>query len=239
MMKTQLQQFGLSKKEATIYVALLEIGSGTAGRIAQKAKLPKSTVADTLKTLSKKELTNSFVKKSRHHYSASDPILFKEKLERQNETLEQYLPQLQALFVSKSFQPRIRFYEGKIGMRIVMNEMLSQKKEILAVSNVDDAFTRFHQYFPRFAAERIKNRIPIRIIAKDTPKARDRQQTSEKELRQMKLVKNIKDFPALLYLWDHCVAMITLKEDFMIVLVESRDITQTFRQMFELLWEDH
>ena len=56
--KKTLQNFGLSQKEADIYILLGKKGPLKSGEIAKQLKLNKGQVYRKLKTLQKKELSN-------------------------------------------------------------------------------------------------------------------------------------------------------------------------------------
>jgi hypothetical protein len=160
------------------------------------------------------------------------------QMKRQEEKLQSLLPELQALFLSKSTKPLLRFYEGKQGLLLILKEILEEADEMMAVGHVEDIFGKLHDYFPRFSHERAKKKIPLRIISRDSPMARERQRLGPEELRQVKIKETPIPFRAVFFGWKNKIAMITLQEDFIIVMIESADIAKTFRAMFEWLWHE-
>lgn len=117
---SQLNQTGLSDKEAAVYAALLELGGGFPSRIAEHAKIKRSTAYKVLLDLSVKGLANEIRKRNKVYYQPERP----EKLiryaknrirlaEDQLENTEKIVPKLTELFSSYDQRPKIRFYEGQ------------------------------------------------------------------------------------------------------------------------------
>jgi len=232
----ELEKFGLSEKEAQVYVACLELGNGSALRIAEKAKQPKSTTYDVLKNLSKKGMVTMYIKKKTKYFSTSDPIILKKTIQKQKEALESMWPELQALYNTAPHKPTVKFYEGKSGFRFVMNEILNEAKELISLSSIEDVWSTFSDFFPEFPEERTKRRIPIRIISRDSKKARERQKTGRAQLRTVKIMQTDIPFKSMLMIWNNKIALMSLGDDVIILIIESRDLVLTFKAMFELLW---
>ena len=55
----------------------------------------------------------------------------------------------------------------------------------------------------------------------------------------MKIVKTKILFNSLIWVWDNKIAMVTLKEDLMVVVLESKDLSNTFKAIFEMIWHCH
>lgn len=233
---SQLEKIGFSNNEAKIYLAALELSNGTAQSIADRCGLPKSTAYDAIKKLRKNGLMHSYLKGKRTYFSPADPEHLKKRIEVQNDALNEIFPELDALYGTSEQKPCVRYFEGKKGLGIVLKEILEEAKELICISSIQDLFDKLSEYYPQFTKQRIAHKIPIRIIARDSEKARDRQKMGPQELRVVKIIHTDIPFKALVYIWNNKVAMMTLKEDFMIVVVESKDIALTHKALFEWLW---
>jgi len=239
-MKTkQLENLGLTKKEALAYIACLELGNGSALKISEKARLPKSTTYDLLISLNKKGLVNIYPKKSRSYFSASDPNILLNKAEAQKKELEELIPELHALYHSAKGKPKIRFYEGKAGMEVLMKEVLEEADEMLAIASLHDTITQFKEYFPRFPKERVKKKIPLRIIYSPSPEAETYKTMDQKELRTSKIIDVPIPFKSALYLWRNKVAILTLRNDISITIIEDPETYKIQKVMFESMWKYH
>jgi len=68
-----LEEFGFTKRETRVYLALLELGPATVGPISSKTSLQRSKVYETLERLEKKGLASHSVVSKTKHFQASDP----------------------------------------------------------------------------------------------------------------------------------------------------------------------
>ena len=85
--------------------------------------------------------------------------------------------------------------------------------------------------------KRIKNRIPLRVILRDSATARDRQRLGIQQLREVKLVSNKYEFHGLIYVWKNKIAMFSLVNDFVAVVTESKELADIERAKFNNLWD--
>lgn len=237
MQIAKLQQLGLTQKEAQVYLAVLEIGHGTAQKIAEQSQLPKSTAYDVLKSLLAQGLIGVYVKKKRRYFVASSPDSLHDKLKKQEEVLQNCLPELHALYKGLAHKPKVRLYEGKVGIRPIVQETLVEAKEIVGFGSVDEVFSKLDQHFPSFSKERAKRRIPIRLFVCDTVLARKRAETGVGELREMKFFKPSFPFRSFIWVWGNKVAISLLGEEMQFLVIESRELVLMLRALFEDMWK--
>ena len=72
----KLEEFGLSEKEARVYLASLELGEATASDIAIKGNLPRTLVYDILERLIGQGLISYSIKNNKKHFLAVHPKEF-------------------------------------------------------------------------------------------------------------------------------------------------------------------
>ena len=94
MLFQDLQQFGLSEKEARVYMALLEIGEASIGLITKKSGVKRTTVYDVIEELKVSSLVGMIKKEKKTLYFAEDPRSLEGKLEERKESLKRMLPEL-------------------------------------------------------------------------------------------------------------------------------------------------
>ena len=166
-----LEQFGLSDKEAKVYLACLELGPSTAAQIAQKADVNRATTYVAIESLTKQGLLSSHEKDSKTFFSAEDPAMLKRLLDQQREevknklsSLEELLPELIKMHNYAGEKPKVRFFEGKEGLDTIKDEILKVKdKKIEAFFPIDDLIKVFsaeeeQKYFQRRLAKKISIR---------------------------------------------------------------------------------
>lgn len=233
-----IEGYGLTKKQANIYMACLELGPASVQKIAQKAGLPRSSVYEMLDFLKKKGFVSSFLKRKTKYFNPEDPKQLVELARSNLEQFERLLPQFNALYASKKDKPTTRFYEGREGMRLILEEILLEAKEVLGFVSADDLFEQLGDYFYDFVEKRVKNKIPARVIfCKDTKKSRERQNLGKIQLRTSKILSGQHEHHGALFIWKNKIAMLSFLEDFVAVVVESKEVAQMQRAMFEYLWD--
>lgn len=231
-----LAEYGLKEKEARVYLAALQVGSGSVLRISQKAGLARSTTDITLKSLRNKGLVSAFRKSSGHYYSAEDPHKIVSTLKSKTETIERSLPKLLALYGESMVRPTVRFYEGKRGIALILDEILDEARELLSFGSAEDLFETVES-FPVFVDKRVRAKIPIKVILTDSEKARERQGLGPTQLREVRIIGPEYSHHGVFYIWRNKVAMFSLKQEISVVLIESKELTQLQRNLFMALWD--
>src|SRR3990167_7985859 len=91
---TILEDIGLTNAEIKTYLALLELGTATAGPIIEKSGLQSSVVHMTLNKLIDKGFVSFVREGKRNFYQASNPKNIVEYIEEKKERFERLLPEL-------------------------------------------------------------------------------------------------------------------------------------------------
>jgi len=233
-----LEQFGLNKKQAKIYLVVLELGSATVNSIAHKSGIARSSCYDILDSLVKKGIASSFKKKTIKYFSVDDPRRIFELAKQKAEVLEKALPQLNALYASAKERPSIRFYEGIEGIKQIFEEMLEDNNpEILTFGSADALLEAMGDYHLDFVQRRIKAKIIARTILRKTKIAEKRKELGKHQLRQVKFVS--KDFNCYgnTTIFGNKVAFFSfIKDSIIAMIIESKEIANIQRAMFEYIW---
>ena len=157
-----LTKFGLSEKEAKVYLACLELGDSVASDIALKSNLPRTLVYDILERLIDLGLVSYSIRDNKKFFRASDPEELLRILHEKEEVVQKSLPELKNLQKMKGVKrPKIDVYEGKEGMKAVMDDILrSGVTEFLAYGSSRSSF----EVIPAFMEEWHKERILKKVI---------------------------------------------------------------------------
>lgn len=122
MFEKFLQEIGLSEKESQVYLALLQVDSGSIHDIATKTKINRTTVYPVLESLSKKGLVSETSEGKKTFYQAAPPERIETLVERQRVVLEEnaarlkdIIPQIKSLQREQGERPIIKFFEGRDG----------------------------------------------------------------------------------------------------------------------------
>ncbi|MDO8624269.1 MAG: helix-turn-helix domain-containing protein [bacterium] len=234
-----LKEYGLKEKHAKVYLACLELGSGSVLRISQKAALPRSTTEVILNALQEKRFVSSFKKKNARYFSTEDPKTIVASAKTKAELLEKALPEFRELYARSNIIPTVRFYHGKEGMKGVFEEILSDTfaKELVAFSSIDDVFELLGKDFTNFVKKRIQRGMRSRVILRESEKAWERVRLGQSELRQVKLISPNYEHHGLFYVWGSKIAMISLRHEWSVLIIESEELAKSQKMFFEALWD--
>lgn len=234
-----LAELGLTKNKGTVYIAALEVGSGSVQDIAKKASLPRTTVHEILGYLSARGLIG-FVNKGRTRiYTAEPPTKLKKILIEKEELIDDILPELALLFNTKGSKPKVRFYEGIEGIKTVFEDTLTVKnKTLLGILSMEDLYKiPGKRYMDNYVTQRVAAGIKLKVIRSQTKEIEEAWPASTTENRELHYASAEMIFPMTLYLYDNKVSIVgTQKENFGMI-IESEDMYRTLKNMFEVMWE--
>ncbi len=244
MYEKELQSLGLSEKESKVYLAVLELGPDTVQNIAKKSGINRPTAYLQINSLKEKGLMSEFVKGKKTFYSAESPdrlfsLLnnFQKELEFKKTEANRILPMLNDLFVGAGERPRVRFFEGIEGAKAMQNDFLAVKnKKIESFTNLDRLFELFPKHEDEYTKRRISSGIEALVLY--TRKAGPVEGANDPaRLRTAKLITPDK-FPmsADITIFDDKVALATYRAKPIGVIIEDRDIAETIRAIFYMIW---
>lgn len=232
-----LENYGLGAKESQVYLATLSLGTCPVQKISKLANLPRSTCYEILDALKRKGLVSTFQKKQVRYFSAEDPHTLISLAQDKAHMVEQVLPEFMALYATTKSRPAVRFYEGKEVAKLVFREIASEAQENIGYSSADDILEYMGEELTAFIKVRKKKKIASKIIMSDTPKARAMQARDIQELREIRLTPPVYRHNTLILIWGTKVAILLLKEQLSAFIIESQELAQFHKTMFELVWQ--
>jgi sugar-specific transcriptional regulator TrmB len=131
---TALKEAGLTEGEIKVYLALLEIGSATSGKIVEKSGVARSIIYQLLEKLAQKGLVSHITKSKTKHYEAAPPQKILEYIEHRREEFEQNKAEVEALLPELllkqqlSEQNEANFYQGYKGINTAHEKLYKKAK---------------------------------------------------------------------------------------------------------------
>jgi len=244
-LKNSLINMGLKEKEASVYLAILALGQGTASRIALKAHIARTTVYEVLSSLFDKGLVTLTGKEPKQEYVAESPDNFQIYIEKElgkiqkdfNNAKNILIPQLKSLH-NVGNRPKVMFYEGKEGLEKVYEDTLTSHETIRAYANVDEMHEALPNYFPEYYKRRTNKGIHIRAIFPANQAGFERAKCDKNEARESALVPADKFyFSPEINIYDDKVMIASWKEKLGII-IESKEIADSMKKIFELAWSE-
>ncbi len=240
----QLETLGFSHKESLIYVALLDLGKGTAAEIGKKTGINRTTVYDIVDELVRTGLVTPVAEAKKRTYRPEPPeklpvILDKQAahlrdMARQSENLVIMLQQAAAKTPSK---PKIKIYEGDSGLKSLYDASLLSKSQIRSFLTADALETFDPEYVHSYFERRARKGITIKGILNDSEASRGYKVLAKKLLRDIRIVPVDKmDIVPEIYIYDDTISIFSIKER-LGVSIESKDIAHAFKKLYDLAWE--
>lgn len=233
--KDILQELNLSSKEVEVYVSLLMLGSQGATAIAKKAKLNRVTTYHLLKSLMEKGLVSYTIKSGIKSFQAANPKAILRTLREKEEKFSSIVPYLESIKESVLEHPNIEIFEGKEGLKSIMDDWINTKQNIIGIGSESlDEVIGF--YFPHFIKTRVKDNIKIRIMFQKSKYSQQMKKKDKLELRETRIIK-CGNLTTGIYVYGHKASFLTfLKEQPLGLVIEDKSIVQTIKTMLELLW---
>ncbi|NTV44370.1 MAG: hypothetical protein HGA67_01585 [Candidatus Yonathbacteria bacterium] len=237
-MKHLLLQYGFTEKEAEVYVASLELGQATGFEIYRKTDLKKPTVYYVLDELQKKGFVFQTKKGNKRYFVAEHPEKIKKELLGKVKVFDELLPELMSIHNAGVGRPKLRFYEGKEGIKEVYEDTLKYHGEILAFASEQLLKSLGKEYSDAYVSKRVELQIPVRAIIPASKTLLERyMHDSMRALRNVRLADEKKyNFPVEINIYANKVAFMSFRDELGLI-VESDEINKMMRMLFESFWK--
>lgn len=231
-----LNKIGLEEKEASVYLALLELGTADVGEIAQKSGQKRTTCYTVLENLKSQSLVFQVPAKV-NLYTAEDPNKLVGDLYKKQELLKRYLPNLEALHNSKTEKPQVQLYEGADGISEVYKKIYSAK-EICFFGSIVKTEKYLPKNLAKFVSEAQKNQIIVKDLLDYTEQdlAYGTKAIQNKNYFVKYLPKD-KKFLNDSAIFGDSVVFFSFEPKVFAVLITSKEISKAMKVLFEMAWE--
>lgn len=233
-MEEELKEYGLTEKEAKLFLICLKTGEATASRLSELIDLPRSTVYDLLQKLLNQGLISTTIKGNKTHYIANNPKVLLKSIDDKRYKIERILPQLINIQNQIHDKPITEVYEGKKGIIFALDSILNNAKSIKLIGSRKNAL-KVIQYHPdNFIANRIARKIPIKQILEDSPEAR---KLKNLKFSQVKYLDSVKDSKNVTFIYGDTVVNLILGAELSAIRIQSKEYTQFQEILFDELWK--
>ncbi|MBI2129346.1 hypothetical protein HYU07_03830 [Candidatus Woesearchaeota archaeon] len=225
-----LEDAGLTKTEAKIYLALLELGPSLAGEITKKSGIHRRSVYDAIERLIQKGLVSYLKTNNRKYFEAVAPERLKDILKEKENNINSIMPELKLKYgLSKEKQETV-FFRGKQALKAIFDDQIKEGKEILIFGASSNADEIVKYYFPHYDQERIRHKINVKAIF------------NEKIGKKIPLCK-IKYLPkefkshAATNIYGDKAAIILWSQNPFAILIKNKEIAESYKNYFEIMWK--
>ena len=234
----ELQNFGLSKQEATIYIALLQSQEALVSEISQKTGYNRSSLYTVLDQMTKKSFITYIIKNNTRYYRATEPSRILAILKEKERSFLNILPELNKLHKPKDKKPIIEILEGREGIKTLMNDILKQKKTWYAYTSPGRGNKLIGPYTEFFEKERQKLKITLNVIILKTALGYRRAEEFKKmKYTNVRYMPEIFDSPSTTWIYSNRVAICFWYEEYPFAIrIIDKKAAETQKHHFDMLW---
>jgi len=244
----QLVNFGLSEKEARIYLSLLELEIATVFETAKHSGINRSSAYVVLEALKEKGLVGiSDEKKVRQYIAASPETLMysakaaAKKQDSIKEGVESIVPELKSLHKDTKRKPVVKVFEGDDAVKQVYDllfSVFSKTKELKTISDPIAIFKKVPNFI-NHDKERGKKGIKMYAINPATKQLLELgKKVRPQHPYEIALIPEDKfKFSSDMGIYGDEVAFTSPKDNFGIIL-ENKEIVGMLNNIFDLAWEE-
>jgi HTH-type transcriptional regulator, sugar sensing transcriptional regulator len=238
--KIALKNYGLEDEESRLYLAALETGEAPLARIAKRAGLKRSSAYVIAKNLEEKGLLGNFKIRSGLRFVASQPSALLEQLNRKTKEISEVLPELKAIYKESDYKPKVTVYEGEEGYFTILNDSLETKDGVIrSIGSLKKLYEVISRNYDdkHYVPARVKNKIKYKgLHFKAEAGNIFTPERNTKELREIKFLPENYSHPTFTLIYENSVAIFTSQKELVALKIESKEIAQSEKDKFDLIW---
>jgi sugar-specific transcriptional regulator TrmB len=237
-----LQNLGLDERQGLIYKTLLENGPLLPQGVAKKTGIKRSTLYLIFPEMLKKGILGEVSMGKRTLLQAVSPDILFEEQEKKFKELKEGLGELLSLYRIQGLKPKVSVYEGVEGVKRVFMDMLEGHDDRCGFDRIAKYDKRILDWVVKyFVPKRIKLGLKVKAIVTEEKLGREYMARGKEYLRETRFVP-LDKFPFTAcetWVYGNKISFMTIKENgpLMGVIIESKDLSQNLRALFELAWE--
>lgn len=239
MKEINFRELGLTEMEGKIYVTLIKMGPIKAGSLIKKTELHRATVYDILRRLIKKGLATYIIKEKTKFFQATQPKRFLDLLEEERkrfefkaEHIKNIVQNLERIQKQARIKESAQIYRGTRGLKTIFEDILNYNN-ICSFASGGKFKKILGNYFEQFQTKKKQNKIKDKILINEELKGTEYVKSIYGEIKF--LPKNY-DYPVTTLIYGGKVAIFVFTEYPSAFVIESKEVADSFRTYFELLW---
>ena len=241
-----LVHYGLSEKEAKVYVVILEMGKAPVSVIARRSWVKRVTVYMVLDDLQKKWICSETIYNEMKYFSVISPETIYKNYQQQFEQFRWLLPDFLSLQWKYGNKPAMQFVEGKENL----NQLLRDYCDLRCNNTIkhDDRTRRWYQdyqfvdnYFDRLQRYRKKKPANMKINLFSNRLSREQEISNKLQATHNRTIKEIPEwflFTSTIRVMGDYILMINMQDkgDYA-VHIHDKEFARNLKQIFMLLWK--
>jgi sugar-specific transcriptional regulator TrmB len=231
-----LQKIGLHEKEASVYLALLELGTASVQGIAQKAGIKRPTTYLILDDLQARGLVSEIPQSKKVLYKAESPEFLSGEMRRKDELLKRFLPEMMALYNVQKDKPRVQLFPGREGVRQIYQKTF-EAGEVWLFGTTRDMGTLYLDELQKFVGRSKQKIVKVRdLLARSVQDIAYSKEASNGDNYQIRFLPSDMDFPSDAAIFGDNVVFFSFRPQIFAVMITSREVAHSMRSLYALAW---
>lgn len=232
-MQEELIDFGLSDKEANVYLTCLKVGQATANRIAELSRLARSTTYDILERLKSLGLITVLIVDNKTQFIANNPDVLLTFLSEKKRSIESVLPTLKEIYKKVEAKPYAEVFQGKIAIIKIFDEILDNARSLKVVGSQGNALKKIEYHPEKFRLKRLEQRIRIKQILEISEESK---QIKNDKYTEVRFLKSLNESTEGMFIFEDYVYHIIFQYEISAIKIKSKDHAKAMEIMFDELW---
>ena len=251
--KEILDSLWLENNESIVYLEAIKLWTVPASIIANKLKLPRTTIRYTCESLVKKWLLISITKWNTKIFTAEHPNKIKNllqveknKLEEKENKLNKVMSEMLQMYNPYTKLPKVTFYEWEDGIKKVLWDSLWAKEVILSYVDVESIKWNANKWNIEYVEARKKLKIKKKSIYSENEENKKYLQLLYEKINdnynEVKFINkdkyNFFESAISVMIYDWKVSFISLnKNNYIWVIIENKEIYNFHKNTFQFMWD--
>jgi sugar-specific transcriptional regulator TrmB len=245
MIQDVLHSIGLTEGETNIYLALVELGSSTTGKITKKSGISGSKVYEVLDRLIKKGLASHTTKNGVKHFEASKPERILDYLDEKEQKIEQdknvvknILPEL-LLKAQSAPASEVKVFTGWEGLKTANEDIITtlKKGEEWLSMGLTEQPKSWEIYFTKKQKIRAAKGILHKHLLNKKYRTLHKKRKSIAHTAFRFLPADF-EMPTSTEIYKNKVMIMVISQEAPVaIMIESKATADSFRKYFYALWE--
>jgi len=234
-----LKTFGLKEKEIIIYLKLAELEQATPLELSKKTEIKRPTVYVILQNLEQRGLVNKVLNERKTSYIIQHPKKLLIDAEEKLNNLKAIIPQLESFITNKKGGPRVSVFEGTAPLDRAYYDAFFTEGEILFMSTLKLSQKAFPLTFKMLEKAEYSPTFRVRELVDESLDGKKYAiKNNVPPYRSIRLIpKKYLPFDVDIGIFGDKVLITSIqKEYFFTVKIESKDIANAFRMLYEIVW---
>jgi sugar-specific transcriptional regulator TrmB len=236
MIEKELRDLGFTDNEVKVYITLLRIGRGKAGRISKECSLERTSTYNAIKRLQEKGLVSYVIEANRKVFAVAEPNKILDMFKEKEERAKLIIPKLEHLKKTEQEKENILKFRGYAGIKTVLNDILKTCKdgeEHYIIGSEGQLTKRMPTFAKIFLARKDMKKLHARGLLRKEGFSDLRSKYSKIRYLPQDVVSQ-----SVTNIYGDKVAIILWSEIPEAIIIDDKSTAETYKSYFEFMWKN-